>query len=246
MTGAVGHRGLLLAGDAAGGVIGMLQALGAFLIFPHTEASGTTALNEGTGPDGTYSGAITLGRPALYPGGGTSFRMDEGGARATYPGASVVASSDGFSMGVVASFPDVSALCPLINRDNAGVGGGSGARSWQFRLYSGNLQAELLRGGYASIAAAHGAANNTPFFAGFRYKKADGKSRLFRNGTAIGSEVTAPLNIDHTAVDGMAIVVGNYQGYNAGINGAHYAMAFVIPSAIPDSAFADLASAMGF
>src|SRR5690606_18426707 len=99
-----------------------------FMFFPHGVASGTTAINEGTGVDGLYSGGYSLGNAALYTGGPTSLAMTATSGRCAYPAASAPSSMTAMTVGTVYRPAAVVGIRHILARDHD-----SGTRQFQFR-----------------------------------------------------------------------------------------------------------------
>lgn len=240
------RRGLMAAGsggssDAMGGLI---LSHGPLVYFRLGEASGTTARNDGTGPDGAYAGLYTLGNPALRVGGGTSYSPTANNARAAFLSASIPSLSSGLTLGVVGRSASIGGIQPLINRSDAGVGGGTAV--WQFRLNGSNLQFEKNVGGYQQVEAAHGLAGGDIFLAMFTYDQSTGAARLYMDGSQIGTTATFATGVNWGGPGGSDIIVGNFFGYNQATAGNRFSDAFVIGACLSDVDIAAIAVAGGF
>lgn len=229
-------------GGEATDFIALLLARGAFMIFPHGEAGGSVAVNEGTGPDGSYSAPVLLGQPALYAGGPTSVRIDSGG-RVVFPADSIPPMTTGVSMGTVVRISGATGFRPLVVRDDAGVGGGS--RHWNFRLNGAGLEFTKITGSVEWGDRPHGMVAGDTAFLGCSYEVSTGLVRLYKNGVQLGSSIQMQLHANFAGVGPSGITVGNFHGYNAAPGGDRFSQSFVVPGVLSASDWAALAGYLG-
>lgn len=210
-----------------------------FLYFPHGEPSGTTAVNEGSGADGTYSGGYSLGNAALYVGGPTSLAMTAGTGRCSYAAGGVPASMAEMTIGAVFRPNAVTGVRHIIARDQD-----TGTRKFQFRLNGANMDLIKTTGTIQTISRAHGMSAAAAYFVTCTVT-ASGVVKLFVNGTLLGASgsITAA---DYGGASGLPITVGTRAVANEAQTNDRFSDSFVIATALSDSDVAALAAAGGF
>jgi hypothetical protein len=207
------------------------------------EASGTTAVNAAGGTNGAYYGMVSLGNPALYTGGPTSFSPADGAGRAYFPGTAMPGGISEITLGVVFRPTALTGLRYLVTRDRSTVVG-TGNRFWQWRINGPNFDFIKITGGTQQISAAHGLVAGVPAIVHARVTSA-GAVTMFVNGSSVGGgNVTA--SISYGAPDNAEVAVGNLGASNSATVGDRYSEAFVIPTAISDARSLAHAPAGGF
>lgn len=231
------------AGGGGGNLFDAIMTHSPFMYFRLGESTGTVAGNAGTGPAGAYSGDYSLGNAPLYSDGLTSYGPTNTTGRVSFPAASVVSLAAGLTLGVVMKVVSVSGLHFYINRDDAGVGGGS--RHWQFRNDGANMHFLQNQFGLDQILRAHGLSAGDTVFAVATYNPS-GEARLFKNGSQLGSPEVFSAGLNLGSAGGSDIVVGNFFSYSDAKAGDLYSEAFAIAGVLSPAEIAALAAAGGF
>lgn len=238
------RRLMMAGGGVADAMAAAILGHNPFLYFKLGEPSGSTALNDGSGPNGSYSGSFTLGNAVLRSGGDSSWSPTATSARAVFPNASIPSMPNGMTIGLVGRSANVSGQRIMLTRDNAGTGGGT--RSFMFRLDSNNFQFWKIVGTAESITAPHGLSNGQDFFAAVTYDSITGATKIFKGQNQAGSTATFATGADFGGSGGSDIIVGNFFGFNQAPTGDMFSDAFVIDGCLTDSDIAVIAAAGGF
>lgn len=228
-------------GTGYAALMSLLQTYNPYMLFGLDDPSGSVATNSGTGTNGSYSGGHTLGDLPLIPGASGSYLVTDSTGRASYPGASVPSCPNGLTIGAFIRITSAGGQHPIINRDDGGFGA---TRFWQFRLDGANIQMIQIRSGVSDISGPHGRNINETIFCATTYRASDGEARLFVNGSQVGSTGTFPTGIDLGGT-GIAVVVGNFDGFSAARSGDYYNTAFAIGQALTPAQIMDIWTTSG-
>lgn len=225
-------------GGGGGSFEDLILSHNPFMYFRHGEPSGTTAVNDGSGSDGTYSGGYSLGNAALYAGGPTSLAITANTGRCTLPVASMPASMHAMTLGAVWRPNAVTGVRQIITKD-----ADSGGRRWQFRTNGGSI--EFVKTAVIQVVSrTHGLSAGVPVFVACTVS-ATGVVKLFKNGVLLGAAgaVTAADYGSNSLPD---IAIGSRATHNEGQANDRFSDTFIIASDISESAVMAIAVAGGF
>jgi hypothetical protein len=206
------------------------------------ESSGTTAANEAGSPSGTFSGApstITLGNPALYPGGPTAMAVVTNHGRVSFPGTSVPALNS-MTLGMVVKLPAVTGVRPIITRDDNGFGA---TRFFQFRVNGSNLEFIKIVGGVEVVARAHGMSAGDAALLMVTIATG-GTTKMFKNGAKLGADA-AHSGANYGGSNATEIQGGNFYNSNFGVPGDQFSEMFVLAGELSEARVAAYGTAVG-
>lgn len=192
MSGILGHRGLLLQGEAGGAASALydtIMALGPVNYWRNAEASGSIMVDE-VADDGAYFGAVSLGNDPLYPDGATVAGGNFGPS--IFGSSSVVpASLTAMTLITIVRPTALSGVRLLgVQRDESGT---FGARFYQWRSNGTDMEFVKIIGGVTTITAPAVLAADNTFLLGIEIG-ATGNYAMYRNGAAVKTGTIAAGN----------------------------------------------------
>lgn len=178
-----------VSGGGGGALYDLIIADTPAYYFRHAEPSGTVMENE-VGSDGVYTGgAVTLGSPALYPGGPTSVRIPAvAGIGYGQKTGGTLPSMTAMSLMTIVSFTTFASLHGLVNCDN-----GASDRQWQWRMSGTTMQFVKIVGGVEVPSFATGFTTGVPYMLHITISAA-GAITFYVDGVSVHTASMAPTN----------------------------------------------------
>ncbi len=181
MSGLLGHTGLLLGATsgAPSTFYAQVMAQGPVNYWRNNEASGSAMVDQ-VAADGAYTGGVSLGNAALYPGAGAGLTAGGFGSGAYGRSTALPASLTSMTLLSIIRPTDLTSFHLLgVQRDE-----NEGGRMFQWRSNGTAMEFVKIVGGVETVAQESMLAINTTYLLAFEVD-ASGDYTMYRNGIAV-------------------------------------------------------------